>query len=75
MVEPIRSSSLYRVRLRELRDSRGMSQTELSFSSGVNVHHISKIECGRRLPTVETCLRLCRALGSSLDDLIDQDTA
>lgn len=69
-MEGRKTSSLYVMRLKELREGLGISQSKLSVMSGVNVHHISKIECGRRLPNLETCLRLCHAMDVGLSDLV-----
>ena len=48
--------------VRRARKNRGLTQTELSASSGVARPMISKIESGRAKPTVETVLRLLLAL-------------
>lgn len=56
--------------LRQVRESRGMSQTELSRRSGVKQQHISLIENGEREnPGIRTMDALAVALECDLCDL------
>lgn len=49
-------------KLLSLRKSKGLSQQELSFRSGIEKPYIRKIEKGRTNPTVKTLLKLSFAL-------------
>ncbi|GLZ75407.1 hypothetical protein Afil01_02140 [Actinorhabdospora filicis] len=58
-------------RLRALRRERGTTLAELSASTGVSVSTLSRLESGGRRPTLELLLRLARAHGVTLDELVD----
>jgi len=49
-------------RLREIRVSKGMSQTDLADASGVSNSHISRLESGSRWPRPAVVLQLAAAL-------------
>ena len=51
----------------EAREEKGISQRELSRSSGVMQAEISKIEQGKGNPTVSTLQKLAKALGRTID--------
>lgn len=55
--------------MRELRVARGLSQGELALKVGVSRQTINMIENGGYNPTLELCIRICRALGVTLNDL------
>lgn len=57
-------------RLRQLRLGVGLTQPELGERAGMAAAEISKIENGRRTPTLETLERLTRALGVSVEDVV-----
>ena len=50
-------------RLRDVRMQRALSQMDLALEVGGLPGWISELETGRRQPTVETVMRLCRTLG------------
>ncbi len=56
-------------RVRETRKNLGLTQAQLAELCGVSRVSIVAIETGRFLPTIETALRLSRALDTGLDDL------
>ena len=47
----------------ERRKSLGVSQRELSKLSGISLHTLSNVECGRGNPTFDVLFRLCEVLG------------
>jgi transcriptional regulator with XRE-family HTH domain len=57
-------------RLRRLRDRRGFTLAVLAERTGVSVSTLSRLEAGRRRPTLEQLLPLARAYGVTLDDLV-----
>ncbi len=61
----------YILKLRELRNKRGFSQTDLADKSGVPQTTISAIEKSNKL-TYETAKKLARALGVSTDELSEE---
>ncbi len=56
-------------RVAYLRKQRGMSQLDLSLSTGISKSHLSDIECGRKNPSVLTLDSLAQGLGVTLEEL------
>ncbi|MEU3349789.1 helix-turn-helix transcriptional regulator [Streptomyces sp. NPDC006700] len=56
-------------RLRAAREQRGATLTEVSRATGISLSTLSRIETGRRKPTLEVLLRLAKAYDISLDEL------
>jgi len=56
-----------------LRRARGLSQTELAKRAGISIDSLRNWEQGRVLPRIDAAHRLARALGVSLDGLVDSD--
>ena len=61
---------LFGPRLKELRESLGMSQARLAEAAITHADSIVKFEQGKRLPTLELAWRIATALGVSLNDLV-----
>jgi transcriptional regulator with XRE-family HTH domain len=57
-------------RLRALRRKRGTTLTALSETTGISVSTLSRLESGRRKPTLELLLPLAAAHGVPLDELV-----
>ncbi|WP_431896827.1 helix-turn-helix domain-containing protein [Nonomuraea sp. bgisy101] len=57
-------------RLRSLRRDRGMTLEALSAETGISVSGLSRIESGKRRPTLELLIPLARAHRVALDQLI-----
>jgi transcriptional regulator with XRE-family HTH domain len=60
------------MKLKELRESAGLSQAELASKVGVTQGFISHIELGIREPTLRLARKLAAALGVSVADLLDE---
>ncbi len=58
-------------RLRELRQKRGLKQTELAEIAGVNNGNLSRYERGSAQPSAEVLSRLADALGVTVAHLIE----
>ena len=56
-------------RLRELRKERGFTQIKMQMLTGIDQSDYSKIESGRRYYTFEQCVKIARALNTSMDYL------
>ncbi|MFI5809225.1 helix-turn-helix domain-containing protein [Streptomyces sp. NPDC051561] len=56
-------------RLRVLRERRGVTLTDVSGATGISPSTLSRIETGRRKPTLEVVLQLAKEYGVSLDEL------
>lgn len=61
----------YKLKIRELRQAMGLSQSALADRSGVPQTTISAIESGTNL-TYETAKKLSRALGVTTDELSEE---
>ncbi len=60
-------------RMREARQQKGISQTELAKLIGVSRQTINMIENGDYNPTIALCLKICKALDKTLNDLFWED--
>lgn len=60
-------------KMRQLRTALGISQGELAKRVGVSRQTVNMIENGGYNPTLELCIRICRALGVTLNDLFWRD--
>lgn len=58
------------LRLREVREDRGLSQAALAELAGIKQGYVSDLERGRRMPSFEILIRLRDILDCSLDDLV-----
>lgn len=58
------------VRLRALRSSRGDTLAEVAAATGISVSTLSRLEAGRRRPTLELLLPLARRYRVPLDELV-----
>lgn len=61
---------LFAARLRELRQSRGMTQVELARQSDVSPTHVSELENADIAPGIDLVDRLAKALGTTPADLL-----
>jgi transcriptional regulator with XRE-family HTH domain len=61
---------LFAARLRELRRSRGLTQTELARGAGVTPTYIGRLESAGASPGIDLVDRLARALGTTTHDLL-----
>lgn len=57
------------LKMKAARAGKDWSQQELANQVGVSRQTISAIEKGNYNPSVDLCIRICQALGKSLDDL------
>lgn len=69
---PRKALALFSVALREARARRALSQEALAEAAGLHPTFISLMERGRRQPSLETLLRLGRALGVPATELVGQ---
>lgn len=56
--------------LRSVREKAGMTQEDLAFEADLSRQYISDLENGKKCPTVNTLIRLCRTLGVSASAII-----
>ena len=62
------------LRLKAARAALDMSQQDLAERVGVSRQTINAIEKGDYNPTIKLCIRVCRVLGKTLDELFWEDT-
>ena len=60
------------LRLRRIREAKGLSLRELAAGAGVDYTEINRIELGKVTPRLATLEKLAKALGVSLRDLIEK---
>jgi len=58
------------MRLQAIRESRDMTQEQLAGKSGLSAHYIGNLEQGIRNPSSTSLLKLCHALGTTPNDLL-----
>ena len=58
------------VRLREMRLSRGMTQSELAQNSRITASYVGRLESGGAAPGIDLVGRLADALGTTVHDLL-----
>lgn len=58
-------------RLKQLRQRRGATLTDLAEETGISTSTLSRLEAGLRRPTLEQLLPLARVHGVTLDELVD----
>lgn len=61
---------LFAARLRELRHSRGMTQSDLARQAHVTTSYIGRLEAGGAAPGIDLVDRLARALATTTTDLL-----
>ena len=64
---------MYNEKMKELRAGLGLSQAELAKRVGVSRQTINMIENGSYNPTIELCIKLCRELEVTLNDIFWRD--
>ncbi len=57
--------------LRELREARDLSQTQLSDLAGLNRNYVGDVERGRRNPCLDNIIKLAEALNVAPGDLFE----
>ena len=58
-------------RLKQLRQGRDITLSELAEDTGISISTLSRLEASVRRPTLEQLLPLARAYGVTLDELVD----
>lgn len=67
----IEEEPVTKLRLAELRIRKGMSQVELSRKTGISQGQLSLLEHGKHSPSLDKAVKLARALGVSVEELLD----
>lgn len=61
----------FKMRIKEARVSKGLSQTELAIILNTDQRVISRYELGTVIPSLERLVELAQVLDVSLDDLVE----
>jgi transcriptional regulator with XRE-family HTH domain len=61
-------------RLREVRTSRGFTQSQLAATAEVTISYITRLENGSSAPGIDLVARLAAALGTTVADLLPATT-
>lgn len=59
------------LRIRRLREARGITQEELAYLANTQTSHISRIELGQNNTTIDVAHRIAQALQIDLSDLLN----
>lgn len=59
-------------RLREMRQMRGLKQSDLSRRTGLQPSAISQFETGQRVPSLANLVKIADALGVALDSIFER---
>lgn len=65
-----REVELFALRLRELRQKRGVTQQALAEAAGMSLTYVNNMEHGLKVPSLTTILRLAVALNCKVMDLV-----
>jgi transcriptional regulator with XRE-family HTH domain len=68
------SIGLFAMRLRKIRERRGMTQAVLARKVDVSRGYLSRLEMGRHDPPLSRVLKLAKALGVKPSQLVDSST-
>ncbi len=60
-------------RIANIRKAAGLTQAELSERIGISEKYLSRIECGKQVPSIIVIARICEALCVSADKLLSLD--
>ncbi len=58
-------------RIKELKDSRGLSWEKLAYSAGISKSGLSQVKNKQNSPTISSLLKICSALEISPKDFFD----
>ena len=61
------------MRLQQLREALGWTQSQLAENSGVSQTYISELELHKKQPTIPIVKKLAAALGVSVSDLLNEE--
>lgn len=63
-----------RYSVRDLRNQKGWTQQRLAHEAGITQATVSTLEAGRRQPNMDSLQKIAKALGVSIDGLIEGDS-
>lgn len=63
------------VNLKMIRKARGMTQIDLAKAVNISLMSVHRYESGERVPNVDIASSIAAALGCTVDELINKDSA
>ncbi len=66
----VEATPLFVKKMKKLRKQQKVSQDELAFRAGLHRTYISMIERGVRIPTLDVCDKIAKALGTSVKEML-----
>lgn len=61
----------YKIKLKEVRQKKGLTQQELAKKLDIKQTNISEYESGKQKPSLDTFIEMAKILDLSLDELIE----
>jgi transcriptional regulator with XRE-family HTH domain len=58
--------------LKRARETAGMTQEQVAIVAGIDRAHLSLLEIDHKSPTVDTLVRICRALGVPASEILSR---
>jgi transcriptional regulator with XRE-family HTH domain len=65
-------NKLFRENMAKLRKEKGLSLRSFGSEAGITNVYVYQIEQGQKHPTLETCAKIARALGTTLSEMIKE---
>ncbi|WP_278947738.1 helix-turn-helix transcriptional regulator [Megasphaera elsdenii] len=56
-------------KMKEYRQEKGLSQTELAYKTGVSQRYIAFIEANKRTPSLKLAMKISKALGKNVNTI------
>ena len=67
---PNRTLRALAIRIKELRDQKGISQEELAHRAGLSRTGMGFVETGKRWPRLDTLMKVAQGLNVTVDELL-----
>jgi transcriptional regulator with XRE-family HTH domain len=69
-MQPNRTLRALAIRIKELRDKKGISQEELAHRAGLSRTGMGFVETGKRWPRLDTLMKVAQGLSVTVDELL-----
>ena len=69
-MQPNRTLRALAIRIKELRDQKGISQEELAHRAGLSRTGMGFVETGKRWPRLDTLMKVADGLNITVDELL-----
>lgn len=62
----------FSTKLRDLRRAKGYTQERMAHEADLSYKYLQELEAGKKCPSLIVAIRLCLALGVSLDEIVKE---